>query len=173
MKSQKSLFVMGLVLGAFVFSMNSYADLVGFWKFDEGTGAVAADSSGHGKDGAIFNVNNGLGKDGSVWFKDADRGSVISFAGTAAGAYVKVGTGVVPVTNFTNDCTWSFWAKQKFGNAGNNIVIGNRMNLKPADFSPRQFTKFTPTKFEFHCNATVMIIWIMKISPSVYGYITL
>ncbi|RJP30127.1 MAG: hypothetical protein C4527_10505 [Candidatus Omnitrophota bacterium] len=125
---------------------------VGYWDFDEGSGDVVHDSSGNGNDGTVFNVNAGLGENGSVWVNDPERGSVISFAGGATGAYVLAGDGLIPVMAFDQDFTWAFWAKQGEGNGSNNIVIGNRMNITPADFVPRQFIKFTPTKFEWHMN---------------------
>jgi len=53
----------------------------------------------------------------------------------------------------TNDFTWAFWAKHSDENtADNDIILGNRMDESPADFVPRQFIKFTPTKFEWHMN---------------------
>jgi hypothetical protein len=53
----------------------------------------------------------------------------------------------------TNDFTWSFWANHSEDNtADNDIIFGNRMDETPADFVPRQFIKFTPTKFEWHMN---------------------
>ncbi len=147
-----SVWVIALFVGMMVCSLHSQAELIGFWKFEEGTGETVADSSGQGKDGTAVNINNGLGEGGSVWVNDAERGSVISFGGTAAGAYVKIGADIIPVLNFTTNFTWAFWAKQAAGNADNNIIVGNRMSIDAVDFSPRQFIKFTPTKFEFHTN---------------------
>jgi hypothetical protein len=82
---------------------------------------------------------------------DPERGTVISFNGTADGAYVRAGE--IPQMTLTNDFTWSFWAKQKAENTANNdIILGNRMDENAVDFVPRQFIKFTPTKFEWHMN---------------------
>jgi len=145
--------VIGLVLGGLVLSGPAYADLIGFWKFDEGSGETAADSSGQGKDGTIVNPTKGLGPGGSVWVQDPQRGSVISFGGTASGAYVRVGADIIPAMKFDTNFTWAFWAKQAPGFGVNNIIVGNRMNINAADFSPREFIKFTPTQFEFHANA--------------------
>jgi hypothetical protein len=61
---------------------------VGHWPLDDGAGDVAVDLSGGGNDGVINNPNGGLGPDGSVWVDDPERGTVISFDGTAAGAFV-------------------------------------------------------------------------------------
>jgi hypothetical protein len=112
----------------------------------------ATDGSGNGIDGIIHNADTGgLGDGGSVWVKDPDRDTVISFNGTAEGAHVRAGE--IPQMTLTNDFTWSFWAKQNAENTANNdIIFGNRMDETPADFVPRQFIKFTPTKFEWHMN---------------------
>jgi hypothetical protein len=110
------------------------------------------DSSGNGNDGTIHNSETGgLGDGGSVWVDDPERGIVISFNGTADGAHVRAGE--IPQMTLTNDFTWAFWAKQKAENTANNdIILGNRMDENAVDFVPRQFIKFTPTKFEWHMN---------------------
>ncbi len=112
----------------------------------------ATDSSGNGIDGIIHNADTGgLGDGGSVWVEDPERGTVISFNGTADGAHVRAGD--IPQMTLTNDFTWSFWAKQDTSNTTpNNIILGNRMDENAVDFVPRQFIKFTPTKFEWHMN---------------------
>jgi hypothetical protein len=127
-------------------------DLVGWWPLNEGSGDVATDLSGGGNDGAIQNADTGgLGDGGSVWVNDPDRGTVISFNGTAASAFVRAGS--IPQMTLTNDFTWSFWAKHSDENtADNDIILGNRMDENAVDFVPRQFIKFTPTKFEWHMN---------------------
>ncbi|HNS22141.1 MAG TPA: discoidin domain-containing protein [Sedimentisphaerales bacterium] len=125
--------------------------LIGWWKLDDGSGDVATDSSGNGNHGTIVGPTAGLGPGGSVWLNDSQRGTVISFNGTASGAYVRAGQ--IPQMTLTNDFTWVFWAKQQAGNGENDIIVGNRMNANAADFSPRQFIKFTPTKLEWHQNA--------------------
>ena len=67
--------------------------LVGYWSFDEGSGAVAGDASGNGKNGTIS---------GASW-TDGKRGQALSFNGT--NNYVdagNVGSGVKTI---------SFWIK--------------------------------------------------------------
>ena len=112
----------------------------------------ANDISGNGINGTIFNADTGgLGEGGSVWVDDPERGTVISFNGTASGAYVRAGE--IPQMTLTNDFTWAFWAKHSAENtADNDIILGNRMDENAVDFVPRQFIKFTPTKFEWHMN---------------------
>ncbi len=125
--------------------------LVGWWPLNEGSGDIAVDLSGSGNDGTINNLNGGLGLDGSVWVDDPERGTVISFNGTADGAFVRAGD--IPQMTLTNDFTWSFWAKHNAENTeDNDIIFGNRMDENAVDFVPRQFIKFTPTKFEWHMN---------------------
>jgi len=126
-------------------------NLVGWWPLNEGSGDIAIDLSGSGNDGMIGNLNGGLGLDGSVWIDDPVRGTVISFNGTAEGAFVRAGD--IPQMTLTNDFTWAFWAKHSAENtADNDIILGNRMDENKVDFVPRQFIKFTPTKFEWHMN---------------------
>ena len=142
-----------LVLSLALASGTKAADpnLVGWWPLNEGSGDTAIDLSGNGNDGTISNLNGGLGPDGSVWVDDPERGTVISFNGTAGGAFVRAGD--IPQMTLTNDFTWSFWAKHNAENtADNDIILGNRMDENAVDFVPRQFIKFTPTKFEWHMN---------------------
>jgi hypothetical protein len=127
------------------------ANLYARWPLNEGEGEIVFDISGNNLHGVIQNADNGLGPDGSVWVEDPVRGTVISFNGTAEGAYVRAGE--IPQMTLTNDFTWSFWAKHSEENtADNDIILGNRMDENAVDFVPRQFIKFTPTKFEWHMN---------------------
>ncbi len=128
------------------------AGLIGWWKLDDGTGNTAADASPSGTTGQIANADTGgLGPGGSVWVDDAERGTVISFNGEASGAYVRAGD--IPQMTLDTDFTWAFWGNQDAGNTTpNDVIIGNRHNADGQDFTPRQFIKFTPTKFEWHMN---------------------
>ncbi|MDT8301000.1 MAG: LamG domain-containing protein [Sedimentisphaerales bacterium] len=143
-----------LVLNLALVSGAKAADpnLVGVWLLNEGSGDIAIDLSGNGNDGTINNADTGgLGDGGSVWVNDPERGTVISFNGTADSAFVRAGD--IPQMTLTNDFTWSFWAKHSEENtADNDIILGNRMDENAVDFVPRQFIKFTPTKFEWHMN---------------------
>ena len=45
---------------------------------------------------------------------------------------------------------WSFWSFHRDG-VNNNVLLGNRYSsINGVDFSPREFIKFTPQKFEWH-----------------------
>ena len=141
------IFSLALVGGAKAADPN----LIGWWPLNDGAGDVALDLSDAGVAGTINNPTGGLGVDGSVWVDDPERGMVISFNGAATGAYVRAGT--IPQMTLTNDFTWAFWAKQDAGQTGtNDILFGNRKDENAVDFVPRQFIKFTPTKFEWHMN---------------------
>jgi hypothetical protein len=130
----------------------SQAVLLGHWQFEEGSGATAANSVGGGAPGDITNdTTGGLGVDGSVWATDPDFGSVISFNGAADGAFVRAGS--LPVMTELQDFTWAFLANNQ-SDQPNNIVVGNRRDGANAEFSPRQFVKFTPTSVEWHMNGT-------------------
>jgi Concanavalin A-like lectin/glucanases superfamily len=147
---QHSMLVLGLLAALCLLPISSQADLLGFWGFNEGSGASVTDSSINDNNGSVFNLDQGLGDGGAAWVIDAERGSVISFNGLDVGAYALAGEAIIPVMTLENDFTWSFWAKQAEGNSENQIILGNRMSIEQVDFEPRQFIKFTPTKFEWH-----------------------
>jgi len=118
-----------------------HADLIGHWAFDEGVDAIAADSSGQGNDATISN---------GTWGSDATRDSYLIFNGFDT----LVDPGFIqPVMTDTNDFTWAFWVNSQEAIGGpqqNAIIIGNRNDSAGLDFTPRQFIKVTPTKFEWH-----------------------
>jgi len=113
--------------------------LTGYWPLDEGDGTIAANAAG-GADAELYN--------GVEWVDDADRGMVLSFDGVDA--YADAGAETIPQMTQENDFTWSAWINQGSGNGPNNVVLGNRYSPDGGDFAPREFIKYTPTKFEFH-----------------------
>ena len=152
MKSYLSLLFLGSCIIVFAPVVQAQG-LTGHWEFEEGTGDIVGDSSGNNNNGTIFNGDVGGFGTGvnTVWFNDAERGKVASFGGTANGAYILIDNDI-PIMTLEQDFTWAFWAKQAPGNGTNHIIFGNRHNVDRADFVPRQFIKFTPTKFEWHMN---------------------
>lgn len=131
-------------LAAVTFIGSANADLIGHWPFDEGTGTIAADSSPAGNDGVITN---------GTWGSDATRASYISFDGSAGSLMDPSVT--LPAMSATTDFTWAFWANSQEAIGGpqqNAVIIGNRKDGTNTDYTPRQFIKFTPTKFEWHQN---------------------
>lgn len=132
------------------------AELTGLWRLNEGSGDVVANEVAGGASGTIFNgATGGLGAGGAAWASDPVRGNVVSFNGLGTGAWIAAGE--IPKLSVDTDFSWAFWAKQEGTNADpnlNDIIVGNRYNSSGADFAPRQFIKFTPSKFEWHGNAT-------------------
>ena len=136
-----------------LFSVSVQAqNLTGHWTFEEGSGDTSADQSGNKNNLSIFNATNGGLNDGSFWHTDADRGAVASFGGEGNDAYA-LADNEIPVMTLKQDFTWAFWANDLSEGEPNNIIFGNRYDLTLAEFSPRQFIKFTPTKFEWHMNS--------------------
>ena len=113
--------------------------LTGYWPLEAGDGTTAINTAG-GEDAELYN--------GVEWVDDPDRGTVLSFDGVDA--YGDAGAETIPQMTQDNDFTWSVWINQGGGNGPNNVVLGNRYGPEGTDFAPREFIKFTPTKFEFH-----------------------
>ncbi len=132
------------------------AELVGYWPLSEGSGDTTADASGKGNDGTITNGGTGGLGGGSVWMtgfnsKLGREETFMGFSGAAEGAFVQAGE--IPVMTLEQDFTWAFFANHPASNTQpNNVVFGNRKDADAQDFDPRQFIKFTPTKFEWHMN---------------------
>ena len=117
------------------------AELIGHWEFEEGAGTTAADSAGVA-DAALNNV---------AWGSDGTRASFVTFSGEP-GSYADPSLNVpAAFLGTAGNFTVAFWVNRAVGDAEpNSVVVGNRNNSAGADFVPRQFVKFTPTKFEFH-----------------------
>lgn len=114
--------------------------LVGYWRFDEGSGDVATDASGLGNDGQIISPE-------AAWIQDPNRGQVYA---SGNGSYVDFGS-ILPVFTLDSEFSWAFWVNASETD-NNNIVLGNRYMADGADFDPREFVKFTPRTFEWHVN---------------------
>ncbi|MEJ6567772.1 MAG: LamG domain-containing protein [Akkermansiaceae bacterium] len=126
-----------------LFSGITHADLIGHWKFDEGEGAVAADSSAAGNDGAIFEA---------TWGSDGRFENYLIFDGDNDQVDPEV---PLPVMTATNDFTWAVWFNSQAiaaGSQNNSIILGNRVALDGSDSTPRQFIKLTARNFEWHQN---------------------
>src|SRR6056297_596327 len=80
--------------------VNRDPNLVGYWKFDEGSGTTAYDSSGNGNDGTLTN--------GPIWSTDAREGNYsLSFDGVDD--YVDVGNS--QILQMDTSFSISFWVK--------------------------------------------------------------
>ena len=115
--------------------------LLGYWKLDEISGAVAHNSVANGADGRLSN--------NPIWLNDGERGRVLQFDGIDD--FLVAGSATIPRMTTSNDFTWSFWAYSNEGRS-NNVILGNRYSPNGVDFSPREFIKFTTSAFEFHRN---------------------
>lgn len=125
-------------------------DLVAWWPLTEGSGEDLNDSiSGDIAqlvDGDWIQAEDGDGVPGFLAGK-----SVPSFDGSAT--YALLGEEIIPVMDVDTPFSLAFWTNQVNSGGGvNNIVLGNRYDIDGVDFAPREFIKFTPTKFEFHQN---------------------
>ena len=115
--------------------------LLGYWKLDEISGAVAHNSVANGADGRLSN--------NPIWLNDGERGRVLQFDGIDD--FLVAGSATIPRMTTSNDFTWSFWAYSNEGR-NNNVILGNRYSPTGVDYSPREFIKFTTSAFEFHRN---------------------
>lgn len=107
------------------------------WKFDEAEGRVTSE----GSSGTESRLMNGVN-----WVMDSERGWVLEFDGLDG--YVDTGIDI-PKMTLANDFTWAFWGfSRKTANV--NVILGNRYRADGADFSPREFIKFTNGGLEFH-----------------------
>jgi hypothetical protein len=118
----------------------THAQLSNYWPVTEASGTTTLNTVGGGTNGSLFG--------GASLVTDGIRGQVLEFNG--AGSYVDAGT--IPALNVASNFTWSFWANSNQG-ANNNVIVGNRYNSSGGEFSPREFTKFTTSNFEWHVNA--------------------
>lgn len=129
----------GVALGT-----SAHCALVAHWPFDEGSGTTTADASG--------NAFTGMLSGNVTWASDALHTTYLNFNGVDG---VVNPSFFLPQMTSTNDFSWAFFANTQIGIATkpNAVVLGNRYNGPgTTDFSPRQFIKFTPTKFEWHQN---------------------
>ena len=113
--------------------------LYGYWPLNGTSGTTATNLVSGGTAGTLF--------PGATWVTDATRGQVLSVDGVDG--YASAGS--LPQMTLTNDFTWSFWANIT-ANSGN-VVVGNRTSPTGADWSPREFIKFTPQSLQFDHNA--------------------
>ncbi len=111
--------------------------LFAYWKLDEESGMIATE---------VVSGRTGRLHPGAEWILDAERGTVIEFDGIDG--YVDTGI-TIPQMTLENDFTWAFWGfSRKAANV--NVIVGNRHRANGADFSPREFIKFTNGGLEFH-----------------------
>ncbi|MCL5281474.1 MAG: discoidin domain-containing protein [Planctomycetes bacterium] len=83
-----------------------------WWKFDDGSGAVAKDSSGNGRDGAIT---------GATWQVPGagDKGSCLNFNSNGTVINAAAGTGL----NGKSEITFALWIKSRVTNSDKGFII--------------------------------------------------
>ena len=109
-----SLVSLVLVLGLAWTSSAKAADpgLVGWWKFDEGAGAVAADSSGHGMDGVLG--------DDPVWRDDGVHNKCLFFDGDLAHVRIAHQDSLNPADG---SFSFAFWANMEVARGANGSTV--------------------------------------------------
>ena len=85
------------------------AELVGYWKFDEGAGTVAADSSGYGNDGTL---------NGDPQWVDGQLGGALDFDGDDS-----VEIPHSPSLSITDEITITAWTKMRANASGELAII--------------------------------------------------
>ncbi|MEN6575328.1 MAG: LamG-like jellyroll fold domain-containing protein [Phycisphaerales bacterium] len=91
----------------------AWADLAGHWKLDEGAGAVAADSSGNGHDGALL---------GNPQWVAGMYGGALQFAGTSNKVDIPYSDQLNPADQFS----LSLWANADPAGSGHRSPITSR-----------------------------------------------
>jgi hypothetical protein len=127
----------GLFQSGYSEAFEGLSGLLGYWKLDEASGPIAKDEVS-GLEGRLRN--------GVDWIDDRVRGSVLEFDGEDG--FVQTGVSI-PQLTLETDFTWAFWAFSRRP-ANTNVIVGNRYRANGADFSPREFIKFTNAGLEFH-----------------------
>jgi Concanavalin A-like lectin/glucanases superfamily/PA14 domain len=120
----------GLVLG-FVLTSAARADLVGWWKFDDGSGTVATDSTGNGNDG-VFNGN-------PQWVA-GKLGGALEFDGS--GDWLDCGSG--PSLSLSDAVTMMGWIRLNVATADQKV--GGNQDGASGGY---KMTVFTNSKVEF------------------------
>jgi Concanavalin A-like lectin/glucanases superfamily len=124
----------------------SRATLDGYWPVTEISGTNVDNTVATGTDATLFS--------GATFLTDPERGQVLAFDGIDGYA----DAGMIPQLTLTNSFTWSFWLLNQTDpvTLPNTVILGNRYAPpgSPTEYVPREFTKFTPTNFEYHRNGT-------------------
>ena len=114
---KKTIFL--LIVLAFLFQMNSYATLVGYWDFNEGSGTSITDQSGSGNDGTLYREQANTWSTGRI-------GSGLYFDGST-GAYVSVPTS--SSLEMTGQISFAAWVKPTNPNRDAPIIAKEGGNL--------------------------------------------
>ena len=103
-----------MVLASLVLAGSASAELVGYWRLDDGAGTTAVDSSGNGHDGAL--IGN------PQWAEEGVFGGALSFAGSPDKVDVPYSAQLNPATEFSA----TVWANVDPGGSGHRSPITSR-----------------------------------------------
>lgn len=105
---------LGPASGSAEATVTAISNLVGWWQFDDGAGITAADSSGNGNAGTLF---NGIG-----WVAGQIGGAV---SGNGSNQYVSISAADL---SSTKAITWMGWINRTYGN-GTGALIEDSSNF--------------------------------------------
>jgi hypothetical protein len=126
-------FVVGLV-----FTSTTQADLVGWWRLDEGTGTTAYDSSGNGNDGTL---------QGDPQWVAGKVGGALEFDGN--GDYVDCGND--PIFDITEEITLTVWVNANdILNSEHNCWLGKGDNAYAIKHQTGNYLEFFIYDGEWH-----------------------
>lgn len=125
--------------------------LLGHWPLTEGVGEDLNDATGNNDVAELIDGEWIAAADGDNVPEFLSGASVASFDGDAT--FALLSEDIIPAFNEEVAFSIAFFTNQVGGGTGvNEIVLGNRWNIDGVDDAPREFIKFTPTKFEVHQN---------------------
>lgn len=102
--------------------------LVGWWRFNEGTGTVTQDYSGYGNNGTLTNMNTGIDNctgNCSGWTTSGKFGNAIQFDGVNDYVNMGKGNGFLDFSSNQSSFSVSAWFKSKYwksGDSSNELV---------------------------------------------------
>jgi len=153
-------------------SLDTDPALVGWWKFDEGSGTTASDSSGHGIIGALSPSTGAV----PTWSSNAKMGTGALAIDNTSSQYVNLGD--VPALRFDNSSnfTISAWVNTrgsepifgKFDNTGYLFGISSSMTL---GFTVRDANAAASSLYESQGNIPVNV-WTHVVAVFQHGAVT-
>jgi hypothetical protein len=139
MKRKESILVVTVLLAqtalAAGFDPNTDPSLLGYWSFNEGSGTVAADSSGHGNNGQLMN--------GPIWVPGRIAGA-LKFDGVDDYVLVPHNAGLLPSGN---EVTVSVWINAERHTGPNNATWQGILSKGDA---PRLYSLYTEASGVLH-----------------------